>query len=135
MRRSRFNDLCVIEGYKSRSISSPIGKEHAIDREIHISVGIFRNSIFEQNITLVSFTRRCQQCPCGIAHVDRAILEFERDIGAGSVDRDDHGVLVGIGIGAVPGFVGGDGGEGLERKVPGIKQDEGVRWQWGDHLR
>ena len=33
-------------------------------------------------------------------------------ISACSVDRDDRGVLVGIWVGAVPGFVGGDGGGG-----------------------
>ena len=30
----------------------------------------------------------------------------------GAVDGDDRGVLVSVGVGAVPGFVGGDGGSG-----------------------
>ena len=33
-------------------------------------------------------------------------------IGACSIDRNDRGVLVCVGIGAVPGFIGGDGGGG-----------------------
>ena len=55
-----------------------------------------------------------ETCPGGIAYGHGTIGEPERDVSAGFVDRDDHGVLVGVGVGTVPGFVGGDcgGGEG-----------------------
>lgn len=60
----------------------------------------------------------------GIAHRDRSIIEFKRDISAGSVDRDDRGVLVCVGVGAVPGGVGETvavaRGES-EWRVPGIR--------------
>ena len=50
---------------------------------------------------------------------------MERDIGACSVYRNDRGVLVSVGIGAVPGFVGGDGGRWRGGRanggVPGIE--------------
>ncbi len=58
---------------------------------------------------------RLKARPGRIADRHRAVGEFERDIGAGFVDRDDRGILVGVWVAAVPGGVGGDGGEGGAR--------------------
>ena len=55
-----------------------------------------------------------ETCPGGIAYGHGTIGEPERDVSAGFVDLYHRGVLVSVGVEAVPGFVGGDGGEGGE---------------------
>lgn len=80
--------------------------------ERKILIGHFRQRIIDQYITLVIICGRLKARPSRIGYCHRAIHEFKRDVGTRAIDRDDRGVLVGVGIGAIPGGVGGDGGGG-----------------------